>query len=272
MSLKVIDGGNAAANLQAQVIAGASYLSGEDIATLVELKARAAANTSVAEKSYEYVPTEQVVQSVGDWLTENGYEFEARIVTGAKGKSTKHIAEFTITNMVLFGGGGNGKILVVNSYNAECSLYVLAGAIRFCCANGLIAGEHEFFEKVVHRAGEVCRQKLMMLNEKIKIAAEYLKTRFGALVDEMSAQDLKFTKEAEIVLSLNIPNQAKLMVIEKIHPTNRHKLRVEDQPVNVWTLYNIVNEAVREAARHGMSEFEHNTNLMDDVIRLAKAA
>jgi len=264
--------GSAAPNLMAQIAAGQSYLSQEDLNTLGGLKTLAAQNTTVAQGSYEYVPTEQVVQSVGDWLTENGYEFTVHIITGAKGKSTKHIAEFTLTNMVLFNGGGNGKILVVNSYNAECSLYVLAGAIRFCCANGLIAGEHEFFEKVVHRAGEVCRMKLMMLNEKIKIAAEYLKTNFGALVDGMIAQDLKFTKEAQIVLGLSIPNQAKLMVIEKIHPANRHKLRKEDQPANVWTLYNIVNEAVREAARHGMSEFEHNTSLMDDVIRLAKAA
>jgi hypothetical protein len=275
MSLKIVPtiDGSAAVSIQ-DVAAGATYLSNEDLAVLRELKQRADANVTVAEKSYEYVPTEDVVQSVGDWLTENGYEFTARIVTGAKGKSTKHIAEFTLTNVHLFAGegGGNGKILVINSYNAECSLYVLAGAIRFCCANGIIAGEKQFFEKVVHRAGEVCRQKLMMLNEKIKIAAEYLKTQFGSKVTEMAAADLKFTKAAEIVLNLTIPNQAKLLVIERIHPTNIAKLRKEDQPQNLWTLFNIINECIREAARHEMSEFEHNTSLMDDVIRLAKAA
>jgi hypothetical protein len=253
-----------------------TYLDDKSLNVLKVLKTKADNNRAVGEKSYEYIPTEDVVQSVGDYLTELGHDFSVKIVTGAAAKSSKHIAEFTLDSVALFPGegkdggpGGHGKILVVNSYNAESSLLVMAGAIRFCCANGIISGTHEFFEKVVHRQGEVCNQKLMQLNDKIKIACEYLENNFGAVVNKMTKTEVKFTKECEIVLGLDIPNQAKLMVIEKIHPTNRANLRKEDQPKNLWTLFNVINECIKECARHEMSNFEYNTSLMDDVIRLA---
>jgi len=247
-----------------------NYLCTDDLAKLKKMKDIAVANKDTTHK-YKNVDTADIVQSVGDYLTEQGHEFTTKILLGAAKKSSKHIAEFTITNMDLLpeDGGGNGKILVINSYNGECSLYLLAGAIRFACANGIISGTKEFFEKIIHRDGMLLTEKMMMLNEKVQIACEYLKEHFADKVTAMMEQNINFTKECEIVLGLNIPNQAKLDVIAKIHPTNRHMLRVEDQPQNTWTLFNIINESIREAARHAVSELEYNENLMDNVVALA---
>lgn len=254
-----------------------SYLKPQDAETLNYLKSLAGKHRATTDKAYEHIPTEQIVQSVGDHLRDLGYIVEVDIKTGAKDKkSTKHIAQFTLTNMALFDrrgeGGGNGRVLVINSYNGECSLVVMAGAIRFCCANGLIAGEHEFFQKIIHRQGDLVKQQLMQLNDKVSIACEYLKDKFRGAVDRMAAVNLEYVREVEIVLALPIPNQAKLMVIEMIHPSNRSKVRVQDQPQNLWTLYNVVNECVREAARHDLSDFEYNSSLMNQIEELAKAA
>jgi hypothetical protein len=248
------------------------HLSDSDLAKLAEFRRIALGERKAhTDKGYEYIPTERVVESVAEHLTGLGHTFSVEIRTGAKSTSTKHIAQFTLDSMDLFAGdgGGKGRILIINSYNAECSLSVMAGAIRFCCANGVIAGEKELFERIVHRRGDLVQQQLMQLDSKLDIALEYLQTKYAARVEDMRNKILTYQEMAEAVFNLTVPNQAKLMALEALHPSRQHLRRAEDKPMTAWTLYNVVNECVRTAARHDLSDFEHNATLMDDVLRLA---
>jgi hypothetical protein len=255
-----------------------TFLANEDLARLQNLKDIAIRNKKTKGR-YQYVDTEEMCNSVCTYLNEIGYETTPTILTGASKTSSKHILEITLDNMELFGGESNskgdgmrGKILIINSFNGEAALTVLAGAIRFACANGIISGEKEFFEKVKHREGQRLEGALMMLNETVYTACEWLKNSFAARIDLMKSMALRFDKEAKIVFDLNLPDNITAEVLKRRHPANIKKLRAADRSRNIWTLYNVINEVIREKSRHAMNDFEHNQSLLNDVIEFAKAA
>ena len=252
-----------------------SILCNEDLATLANLKRIAEENKKVSDATYHAIDTEVLANNVNEYLTSQGYETSARIITGASKKSSKHILEFTLHNMELFkdtGDDGNGKILIINSFNGESCLTVLAGMIRFACANGIISGDKEFFEKLKHREGQTVRERLMQLNEKVQIACEWLTETFGQRVSQMQKLELSYAKESALVFSLNLPDNVTVEVLKRRHPDNINDLRVEDRARNTWTLFNVINEVIREKSRHEMNEFQHNETLMHDVIEFAMAA
>lgn len=246
------------------------YLSNDDIATLDKFKgiARAYDNKRVSTK-YQHIDSVQLSKKVCDHLINKGYDVECRLKLGAGTKSTKHIIEIELLNMPLANGEGYGKILILNSYNGECSLTILSGFIRFCCANGIISGENESFERIIHIQGETVNDRLRRLTDKIDIACEYLKEKFGARVDSMVRVDTTYTREIEILLQLKVSDKVKLEVITLRHPANRKNLRVEDRDNNLWTFFNVVNEVIKETANSEVSEVEANLNLIDDILQLA---
>jgi hypothetical protein len=241
-------------------------VSEEDKKSLSNLKSKANEKPNVKGRTYSYLPSESIIKSVGDWLSSEGHSFDVRVLTGAADKSTKHVVEFSLRSLELFRdeGGGFGRVLIMNSYNAECSLTVLVGALRGCAGNRLVLDERDFSERIVHRNGGA-DQKLGLLNKKVSAAIEHIKGSFSAKPEQMSKQSLDFVRECQLVLGLSIPNVAKLAVIERLHPANRASLREQDRCQNLWSLYNLVNEAVREAARHGLSELEYNLSLLGDL-------
>lgn len=253
----------------------ANILSNEDMAILANLKQVAVNKKKVSDATYHAIDTAKMANEVNGYLEELGYETSAKIITGASKSSSKHIVEFTLHNMDLFkgtGDDGNGKILIINSFNGECCLTVLAGMIRFACANGIISGDKEFFEKLKHREGETVRERMMMLNDKIKIACEWLTDTFGERVKEMTELELNFVQESELVFSLNLPDNITCEVLKRRHPANIGDLRVEDRTRNSWTLFNVINEVIREKSRHGLNDFEHNEQLLHNVVKFARAA
>lgn len=256
-----------------------SIFCNEDLAKIQRLKEIAKAKKKVGDSTYHAIDTEEMATEVNEYLESLGYETSVKVITGASKSSSKHIVEFTLNNMELFkdsGDSGNGKVLIINSFNGECCLTVLAGMIRFACANGIISGDKEFFEKLKHREGQTVRERMMQLNEKIQIACEWLTETFGKRVQEMIETKLSYTQESSLVFGLNLPDNITCEVLRRRHPENANSTeawnRVEDKARNTWTLFNVINEVIREKARHELNDFEHNENLMHNVLQFAKAA
>ena len=241
-----------------------------DLIKLARLKDAASENNKVSYK-YHTIDSEVLANSVGDKLTDMGYDFTTKVLLGAGHKSSKHIIEFTITNMVLFKDTkdeANGKILILNSYNGECSLSVLAGCIRFACANGLISGEKEYFEKIRHQEGQMVAERLSTLNDKVQEAAEWILNTFPTRVEQMSSVTLSYEQQAKIVFELGLSDKVAGIVLKKRHPAFIDELREEDRGQDMWSLYNTINEAIRENSRSEMGEFSSNESLFNDVWEL----
>jgi hypothetical protein len=258
-------------SLEIESLIKGEYLTNDELASLKRFEnlANNEKNRRVTWDRYQHVPTQQLVKTVGDHLIRSGYDFDVKLVFGAKGKSTKHIAQFTLNNMMLDRGNMAVKILVMNSYNGECPITVLGGAIRFCCANGIIAGENQSFEKIVHIVGETINDRLRRLTEKIDIAADYLKNNFGTRIETMASMESNYVKEIDILLGLDVTEKVKMEVIRRRHPKNIAELRIEDRGQNLWCFFNVVNEVIRDQSRTGLLEVESNLNLIDEIIRLA---
>jgi len=252
-----------------------SVLCNEDLAHLKRLKEIASIKPRVSADTYKVIDSETIANNVFDYLTTLGYDVTVKIVMGASKSSSKHIIEFTLNNMELFKDShdaGNGKVLILNSYNGECSLTVIAGMIRFACANGIISGEKEFFEKLPHRQYESTIQRLDNLNDKIRVACEWLTNTFEVRVNEMKSKVLTYEQECSLVFKLKLPAVVSYEVLQRRHPENKENVRIEDQALNIWTLFNVINEVIREKARHAMHDFDQNETLMHSVIELSKVA
>ena len=131
-----------------------------------------------------------------------------------------------------------------------------------------------------------CRESFAMIpNLEYQIAAtiQHLEKEYGATVDEMKKTMLTYEEKMTIVTGLSqLHDSIKGVLAKTLLPSNKENLRIEDRDDSLWSTYNLVNEALRHHGRtkvledgtvEGVSEFEKNETLMDDMRgEAAKAA
>jgi hypothetical protein len=153
------------------------------------------------------------------------------------------VANFQFDDYLIEGLGGLvPQISVVNSTDKSTALRLMGGVFRLVCSNGLVAGDVFDSERIIHRVGETFERKI-----------QTLPTRIVALIDDIIAaaeefkelQEQTLTEETMISVVGNLPvnKKTKRASIDKI-VFEEHR-RTQDQGNNVWTLYNIVNECLR---------------------------
>jgi len=236
--------------------------------------------------SWRYQPacTIQSVKAIGDYLTQHGYGFETKLILGAGSKSTKHMVSFEIQTQhgklcPVAGGEGNAKIMVTNSFNREGSYKISGGMYRFVCANGIVVGKFQQFSKIIHTQGQTFERKWRLMEHQIACTLRYIREEFGMKIEEMKAKELNYEQKMMIVLKTKQLNDTMVSELtRKLHPDNDYKLRVEDRDNNLWTLFNIINEVIREKSNfkklddgttQGLSDAERNETLLDDIVKLA---
>ena len=184
---------------------------------------------------------------------------------------TKRGFKFIINNIKLdlHGDKVSPMIIVLNSLNKESSLNFKGGLFRFACCNGMTIGKEMFVGKIIHRKGETFEQKIKDLEYQIAAFLDKIQELY-ARVERETAQELSTNQMVRIVESLKITKKAKALAKTKIiFPQTR---REEDMYNNIWILWNIVNEAIRETSKKESARERHNNNLLRDCIRYANAA
>lgn len=186
--------------------------------------------------------------------------------------STNHIIRFTLSTPVQFMGDTvYPQILVFNSLNAESALQVKVGFYRIVCSNGLIVGNSFFSERIVHVVGETTERRLAELDTKVAAALQFIATKLAGMETALQAQ-LDWDSELRIVRGLGLSQRLTDQIEARINPANRSRLlRNADQGQNVWSLYNVINEAIRRNSRSPFRNDIRNVELMDQVIELAAA-
>lgn len=199
-------------------------------------------------------------------LNARGHKW-SKTVTSPRKKSTIQHIQYKLTDMTTTVNGDDCSpmIIVKNSLNRECALSLTGGFFRFVCSNGLVIGDTVFKGRIIHRKGETFEEKIEELD--FQIAAFFDNVdNLAAEVEEMVAVQLTEEQMVNITGNLNVPKRVKTEAIERITVSRKRK---EDEGNNVWTLLNIVNEAINDKCRTDNAKARHNEKLLDDIYLLA---
>lgn len=189
---------------------------------------------------YGYIPTIAVVEA----LEEEGFKpfFVGQTKTRDEGQRehTKHMIRFRHANdMSAKATGEAQEIILINSHNGTSSYQMLAGAFRFVCMNGLVAGEVIEDVRIPHKGNVI---------EHVKEGAA-LVLDGTHLVREVSA-DMKtigLNRDEQMILArgalaLRFPDAGDT----KAAPIEADQLlqprRWDDKPDSLWGAFNIIQE------------------------------
>jgi hypothetical protein len=233
-----------------------------------ELENRAIANKQTSNR-YQLVPTRQLVESIGKTINDHGHDFSLKLIAPnhrAK-KTTAHGLEITLnTTMSVMGDNIAPRLYVLNSFNGEKQLQVMAGMMRLVCSNGLVVGQELFKEKIRHIQGETFEHKIAALSENISNAIKFM-----SKMDEQIAGYMSVPTSRELQKSISQRLGFSKRLTDRLTYTfdNPDMIREEDRGENAWLTYNIINETMKRSSRSELAFVGKNIDLMDRVRNLA---
>jgi len=218
--------------------------------------------------TYRRIPTKSITSTVESALSHIGKYDRVR----HDGHGTKHMIVWDLLDQVTEINGDmiTPRIILYNSYEKECALTVHIGFFRWVCSNGLFSGESTFSTRIVHRVGDICEEKLDELYTGVAAAIKYITS--GELVRQIeSSTSVVLTREQMIRTVCQLPQistRSKDRLIKRV--INVSDRRLEDQPNNVWTLWNMINEEIRSSSRGNEVQLsERNNGLLNSIKELA---
>jgi len=219
--------------------------------------------------TYREISTTNIIETVNAALVTAG----TVSVRTIKGRNTKHMIQWDLLDHTTRINGDlvTPRIFLYNSYQKECALSLHIGFLRAVCNNGLFVGDATYATRILHRSGATCEQKLDDLYLGVAAAIQFITS--GELVRQMEAATSKRLSTAEMLLITaqlsHLSKRSKLRVVDQIiRPA--HRLRDEDRDNNVWTLWNMINEEIRNSSRGNEVRLaERNTGLLSTITELA---
>lgn len=157
-----------------------------------------------------------------------------------------HLIAFAPTSGELTADGSRGEIILYNSHDGQSSLKLFAGAYRFICSNGIIAG-NGFDAKLRHTSGTVANFEGMLRDTAASLPdlMGRIERMQNVQVDPMQALD--FAYNAATLrwewLGADVPESGlfadKGTLVSMLRPA-----RYGDQSNDAWTVYNRVQESL----------------------------
>lgn len=197
---------------------------------------------------YAYVPTVRVLEA----MQREGFQIhgvtEAHVRTADRRGFQKHLLRMRKP-------GNENKseapeIVLINSHDGSTTFQLMAGMIRFACANGIITGDMWDSVKVKHSGeivGDVIEGSYRVMNDFDEL---------GNVVDEMKSITLTrdeqdaFTRAA---LPLRFEGEAPVTV-EQIN----YARRSQDQGADLWRTFNRVQENLLQGGVLGRKRDANN--------------
>ena len=204
-------------------------------------------NTESTSNRYSFIPTTRIIEDLEreNWLPATASEVSARKNAGFQ----KHLIRFRNENFTgKFGGDSQPEIVMTNAHNGLASFQLMAGLIKFACANGLIVHDglianhkirHQgYTQEIVKEAvyniledmpkvyNSVERFKDIKLNDDERIA--YAKSSLGLVYDDEQLDNMLVDETA---IALSRPR------------------RKDDQDNTLWNTFNTVQEKIIKGAR-----------------------
>jgi hypothetical protein len=174
----------------------------------------------------------------------------------------KGVLQAYFGDKVQTGGGAVSPMLFLRNVNdGGHALMIGVGLFRFVCANGLVVGDNFYSQRVIHRSGPTLDQFLSNLDKNLDAAFEVAAGMdIENMVNSLIAREVTEKQGIEVLASLPIPQRATDSAIFRwVRPT-----RDEDKPRNLWSLYNVANEANRLRSS-SINSFGRELSLLDDI-------
>lgn len=236
------------------------------------------------QDTYKFIDTTDVHLDIANAMHKHGLEF----TTDYKkfGKVRHNVTEkwgeefitprqeyiaYKVTNRTVYVNGDeiNPVLWFRNSYDKTLSAQLMLGAWRRACWNGCVLGELTFRQRIIHRTGPTADAKLAELPSQIDDAiAALLGDGIGAMED-MAATSITDEQAVQVIGSLNVSDSVKRQALYRYLVQPRREADRLQQG-NLWGLWNVVNEALRDKSK-GHAAVQANVKLMDDINILAAA-
>ncbi len=233
------------------------------------------------QDTYQVIDTTSVNLDIINALQSHGLEFTVdykkfgRISREEEGERIvtprQEYTAYKVTNRTINVNGDdiNPVLWFRNSYDKTLSACLMFGAWRAACYNGLVLGELTYRQKIIHRTGPTATAKLAELPGQLDDAISALVGEGLDDIHEMANTNVSDEQAFQIIGSLPVSDRVKRLALHRyfVKP-----LRAADreQQGNLWGLWNVVNEALRDRSK-GHASVQSNVRLMDDINILAAA-
>jgi hypothetical protein len=210
---------------------------------------------------YGHVTTETAIDALADY---GFHPVQAAQKASRKSdpRHSEHMLAFTNTDAVSCGDGHRSELILYNSHDGSSSLKLFAGAYRFICSNGIVAGDG-FEARLRHTQTTPTGFEEMLINTVNRLPD--LMTR----IDAMKQQTLSENATLEFAI-----NASKLRWDWIGTETNRSGAygfdgtmwdlikpkRPEDNDQSVWSVFNRVQESLVRGGPRVVSYTNKNPN------------
>ena len=228
---------------------------------------------------YRYVSSNELINKVQLLANSRGIPNVSTKVlySDAPGtKSTRHLLEFRFHDLErdLFGTPIVPRLLVWNSFNAECSLSLSVGVYRLVCSNGLTLGKSMFRDQAIHLKGTEIERIVEEFEHQVAASLDYIDTQMTENFVKLMGGQLNIYEINRILTTMvearSISKRTAAIVKGTLSPDAlSFTTREEDKELTLWSLYNIVNENMRLQGKSLLAQEKKNTTLMDQVLEAA---
>lgn len=208
--------------------------------------------------TFQAIDTQLIINQANESAAKAGLTLNW--VRGYKGMLQAYFGDKVQTDS----GAVSPMLFLRNINDGGHALMIGVGMFRFVCMNGLVVGDNFYSRRIIHRAGPTLDEFLTNLDKNLDAAFETAASMdLAGMVEEYSARQVTEQQGIEVLASLPLPrNVVDSAIYRWIAPS-----RTEDTPRNLWSLYNIANEANRVRSS-STSAFNREVNLLDDITAL----
>lgn len=218
--------------------------------------------------SYAPISTAYLMDSLREQLVARGLGYELTTLSSkARGKGWVQ-ATITDMDMQVHGDMVKPTILLRNSTDGTSACQIHVGLLRLVCANGLIAGDSVYSDRIIHRVtkDDKVGTFLRELPSKLGYAIQFICSGgYTQRVEELTSMTLDSEQMRLIIDSL----RGDVVISEQLQEAAKYRVyrprRAEDTGMTLWTLYNILNEELRRSSRSATRIAERNVRLLDQV-------
>ena len=206
--------------------------------------------------TFQAIDTQLILDSVNKFASVNGIDLSLKY----HGKGV-YKGQFGETIEGPDGSKIRPMLFLRNVNDGGHAFMVGVGLYRFVCTNGLVVGDSFYNQRIIHREGPKMQDFLMNLDDRLNNAFQMAAIDFTDAIVSLQSKELTDNQGLAIIGSLGLP--------QGIEQYSQHywvnPQRIEDQPRNLWTLYNVVNEMNRRRSSAANVELTRELPLLQNI-------
>lgn len=212
---------------------------------------------------FKRIETESVLSAVEKAIEDQGLSFRK---VSRRADINYYVYHFEDLNTEINGDMVTPSLRIINNNDQKTAFRIMTGCLRWVCMNGLSAGDLFYSQRIIHREGQTFDDKLHDIPFRVAASLDYLQNHFKDDIESMS-QTIELDQAIQIIGNLKVPDKVKRKALYHLF----YPRRSEDAQhnLNLWGLWNNVNESLREKSGGTKAAIKTNDQLLSDIKILA---